>query len=342
MCACACVCVCFQVYGLLQNGIKLINLTGPRGVGKTEVALKVAEYARERYSFSRVLFMDFSQLGSDCSESACLERLAAVFMLPAATSGAASGSVFSCAARGGGGGDVDGTVARIRQHLLGSEEEGLLLVLDGLDGWQVAAGGRREFLCRLVTQLDRSLGQSVAMLLTSAARVEVDGSSSREVVVEGLSDACAAQLFALRAPRQLESDELYLDANQNQDPVKAFSKSKLLRSMKVGGGAPTHTHTYMHIHAHVMQSAWTSMYVWDIIKCCTYIMLHILYPYMFCVTCFAARCCTGMYVADDAMHAWEGAGELQSDRARGEGAAIRRTAPELVAVPDVFPRRNRP
>ena len=207
------------MYGLLQNGIKLINLTGPRGVGKTEIALRVAEYARERYRFSRFLFIEFHKMG-DCSESACLDKLAAVFLSSSEGTGGVTG-----------GRDIDETVERIRQHLEGRDEE-VLLVMDGLDAWMTVAGGRRDFLQRLVTQLRQGLGQVVAMLLTSSTRLEAD-TDSRVIRLEGLLDKCAANLFAIRAPRQMESDEFYLDANHNQDPLKAFSKSKLLQSMKV-------------------------------------------------------------------------------------------------------------
>mmetsp|Transcript_17915 Transcript_17915/g.29962 ORF Transcript_17915/g.29962 Transcript_17915/m.29962 type:complete len:704 (+) Transcript_17915:95-2206(+) len=213
-----------EVYGLLQHGLKLVNIVGPRGVGKTEVALKVAEYARERHSFSQIMFVDFTRMG-DCSEGTCLEKVAAAFMssaLPAAS----SASVFSFAQAG----DIDGTVDTIRQHFVNFSQEDSLLVLDGLDSWLSATGGRKDFLRRLVTQLRQRLGQSVAMLLTSSTPVEVD--NCRTVMLEGLSDAAAAKLLALRAPRPLDSDELYLDANQNQEPIKAFSKTKLLQSMK--------------------------------------------------------------------------------------------------------------
>lgn len=81
-------------------------------------------------------------------------------------------------------------------------------------------------------RLRQGLGQAVALLLTSSARLAAD-TDSRVIRLEGLSDRCAANLFAIRAPRQLESDELYLDANHKHDPLKAFSKSKLLQSMKV-------------------------------------------------------------------------------------------------------------
>lgn len=136
------------MYGLLQNGIRLINLTGPRGVGKTEVALKVAEYARERYRFSRFLFVDFSKMGNECSERACLEKLVAAFVSSSSSAGGEG------AGGGGGGGDIiDEAVERIRRHLQGQRgEEEALLVLDGLDTWMTPANGRRDFMQRLVTQ----------------------------------------------------------------------------------------------------------------------------------------------------------------------------------------------
>jgi hypothetical protein len=209
---------------LLQHGLKLVNIIGPRGIGKTEVALKVAEYARERHSFARFLFVDFGRMG-DCSEVECLQKVASAFLSPSLPQ-EGSASVFACAQVG----DIGGTVDRIRQHLLLSDEE-CLLIMDGLDTWMTVAGGRRDFLRKLVSQLRQTLGQSVALLLTSSTHVEVD--NSRTVLLEGLSDASAARLLAVRAPRPLDSDELYLDANQNQDPIKAFSKSKLLQAMKV-------------------------------------------------------------------------------------------------------------
>jgi hypothetical protein len=219
------------VYGLLQHGVKLVNLTGARGVGKTEVALRVVEYARERHSFSRFVFVDFGKM-ADYSETACLEKVASAF---AATSsaGASSSNVFSCTRSGE---NIESTVAHIRLHLLGAEEQ-CLLVLDGLDCWMTATGGRRTFLRLLVTRLRQCLGPSLALLLTSCSAFELD--SSREVALQGLSDASAAQLFALRAPRRLDSDELCLDDHRHQDATRAFSKSKLLQSMRVSQGKHT-------------------------------------------------------------------------------------------------------
>jgi hypothetical protein len=206
--------------------MKLVNITGQRGIGKTEVALRVAEYARERYAFSRLLFVEMNTIPSDgTAESMCLERLATAFHIPLPASV-----------------DMDSIVESIRRSL--RQDEQVMLLLDGIDFW---LRKKRDFLVSLVGRLRQRLGDlwivltsqqnvlSMLRMLFATDLLQIEIEACREVVVERLSDIHTAQLFALRSPRNLDRDELTLEANEtHSDPIHAFSRTKLLQAMKVG------------------------------------------------------------------------------------------------------------
>jgi len=209
-------CEVHQVYNLLINDMKLVNITGQKGIGKTEVALRVAEYSRERYSFSRLLFLELSNAG-DCSEIACLEKLVASFCTNT------SESISSLICRN----DIEAVVEYIRGSI--AQDEKVLLLMDGIDAW---IKKKRDFLLALVSRMRQRLGESVWIVLTSQKNIDMD--ACREVVINSLSDIHTAKLFCMRAPRNLDRDELTLEANESHsDPIQAFSKTKLLHSMKV-------------------------------------------------------------------------------------------------------------
>src|SRR3546814_16927347 len=42
-------------------GCRLICIVGPRGIGKTQVALRACVYKRERYSFDKICFIDMAE-----------------------------------------------------------------------------------------------------------------------------------------------------------------------------------------------------------------------------------------------------------------------------------------
>jgi Cdc6-like AAA superfamily ATPase len=128
--------------------MKLVNITGQRGIGKTEVALRVAEYARERYAFSRLLFLEMNTIGAEGAESICLERLAAAFRIPLPASV-----------------DIDSIVEAIRRSL--RQDEQVMLLLDGIDFW---LRKKRDFLVALVGRLRQRLGD-LWIVLTSQQNV---------------------------------------------------------------------------------------------------------------------------------------------------------------------------
>lgn len=128
--------------------MKLVNITGQRGIGKTEVALRVAEYARERYAFSRLLFLEMNTITGEGAETACLERLAGAFRIPLPT-------VI----------DIDSIVESIRRSL--RQDEQIMLLLDGIDYWLKK---KRDFLVSLVGRLRQRLGD-LWIVLTSQQNV---------------------------------------------------------------------------------------------------------------------------------------------------------------------------
>lgn len=136
--------------------MKMINITGQRGIGKTEVALRVAEYARERYSFSRLLYVELDKI-SNCSEKACLEKLTYSFNI-------APSSVFDIISHI----DVESAVEVIRGSV--RPEEKVFLILDGVDQW---LRKKREFLLSLVERLRQRLGDVLWIVLTSQQYVSL-------------------------------------------------------------------------------------------------------------------------------------------------------------------------
>ena len=104
---------------LLKSGVGLINITGPRGVGKTEVALQAVEYARVRNAFSRFLFVDFTKLR--LSQSECLQKLLSAFSVT-------SDHLFTF----GPPQHTNNVIEQICQHMSNRDEK-VLLLLDGLD-----------------------------------------------------------------------------------------------------------------------------------------------------------------------------------------------------------------
>ena len=201
---------------LLKSGVGLINITGPRGVGKTEVALQAVEYARVRNAFSRFLFVDFTKLR--LSQSECLQKLLSAFSVT-------SDHLFTF----GPPQHTNNVIEQICQHMSNRDEK-VLLLLDGLDEWLKSREG--GFLRGLIDGLRDRLGHSVSLLLTSSFLIDLTG-VVREVVVGGLPDLCAAKLFSRRAPRDVTHDELQLEYQDFNNPYQAFSKSKLLKSMEV-------------------------------------------------------------------------------------------------------------
>ena len=125
-----------------------MNITGQRGIGKTEVALRVAEYARERYAFSRLLFLEMNTIGAESAETICLERLAAAFLTPLPATV-----------------DIDSIVEAIRRSL--RQDEQVMLLLDGIDFW---LRKKRDFLVALVGRLRQRLGD-LWIVMTSQQNV---------------------------------------------------------------------------------------------------------------------------------------------------------------------------
>lgn len=135
--------------------MKLLNITGQKGIGKTDVALRVAEYARERYAFSRLLFLEMNNIPStESAESLCLERLLAAFHVS---------SELKSFERGGG--DVDSIVEVIRRSL--RQDEQVMLLLDGIDYWLKK---KRDFFVYLVGRLRQRLGD-LWIVMTSQQNV---------------------------------------------------------------------------------------------------------------------------------------------------------------------------
>jgi hypothetical protein len=138
--------------------MKLVNITGQKGIGKTEVGLRVAEYARERYAFSRLLFLEMNNIPMENAEAICLERLAAAFRVSSVSS-------FHVTLRHIDRSDIDFVVDSIRASL--RQDEQVMLLLDGIDFWFKK---KRDFLGYLVGRLRQRLGD-LWIVMTSQQNV---------------------------------------------------------------------------------------------------------------------------------------------------------------------------
>ena len=134
--------------------MKTISITGTIGVGKTEVALRLAEYARERHTFSRSLYVEMNKI-PNCSEKTCLDKLTNAFNV-------AHSTIFEMIEYV----DVESVVEVIRGSV--RPEENVLLILDGVDSW---VRKKREFFLSLVVRLRQRLGDVLWIVLTSQQNV---------------------------------------------------------------------------------------------------------------------------------------------------------------------------
>jgi hypothetical protein len=145
-----------QVYGLLKNNVKLINIYGPRGIGKTEIALKVAQYASERNSFTKLFFLECDALAEEnSSDQSFLQRVMNIFGLSRGVSDISS--AFT----------IEEVVESIREISVG---QNILFIIDGADYWLER---KAIFFNNFIKRVRQRLGDSMSILITSLKQVIV-------------------------------------------------------------------------------------------------------------------------------------------------------------------------
>ncbi|EQC34158.1 hypothetical protein SDRG_08366 [Saprolegnia diclina VS20] len=217
-------------YTALVEGARMVCLTGPAGIGKTEVALQTCQYATDRYLFARIFFLRFALATTPSSLSLrqyLMGRLAKSFNVPLSDET-----------------DVDSDEAlekltdRIRDKLessASSQSTKYLLVMDGCNALflnKALAPGLMPQLRSVISQLLRRV-RSLSLLLTSDSRLGggtgMDcGVGERIIPIEHLPPMDAALLFTVRAPRRLQIHEMGGD-------LHAFSRGVVMDAL---GGHP--------------------------------------------------------------------------------------------------------
>lgn len=131
----------------LVQGCRVVSVCGERGIGKTEVVLKCAEYMRERHLYDQYIYLEFGGIES-ITEAYCLSLMAAAFGIPATTTNESAQL------------QAERLVEQIREHYMGKQ---LLLMMDGID---VLWESRRGFMSYLLQRLRQRIAD-LQVLLTS-------------------------------------------------------------------------------------------------------------------------------------------------------------------------------
>lgn len=174
--------------------MRLINIYGPRGIGKTEIALKVAQYAEERNAFTALYFIESDTLALDKNgfrEESFLRKMIFLFQLSSAcfpTSESIS---------------IDSVVEEMRLKL---RNDKVLLIIDGADLWLKM---KNIFFMNLIKRIRQRMGEVVSIIVTSLK--QIDQESWFFVAVNGLPPLHASELFVKRSPRELLPGELKLE-----------------------------------------------------------------------------------------------------------------------------------
>ncbi|OQR94502.1 hypothetical protein ACHHYP_01246 [Achlya hypogyna] len=196
------------VYTALVEGARMVCLTGPPGIGKTEVALQSCQYATDRYLFERIFFLRFTPAKAPTASALrqyVLSRLAKSFGVP-----------VDAAVDDDGDEVLTKLCDRIRDQLdsLGTAAK-YLLVLDGCNAMFPSKALARTLLPELrsiISQLLRRV-RSLSLLVTNDSRLGggagLDcGVGERIIPIERLPALDAALLFTVRAPRRLQLHEM--------------------------------------------------------------------------------------------------------------------------------------
>ncbi|OQS07223.1 hypothetical protein THRCLA_00772 [Thraustotheca clavata] len=216
------------VYTALVEGARMVCLTGPAGIGKTEIALQCCQYATDRYLFQRIFFLRFTAPKSSNSfRQYVLQRLAKSFCVPIPEN------------------EVDEEVLeqlceRIREKVdafgsVSTTPAKCLLVIDGCNALFATKAQTTSLMPELrsiISQLLRRV-RSLSLLLTSDYRfgggTGMDcGVGERIIPIERLPPMDAALLFTVRAPRRLQIHEMGGD-------LEMFSRGVIMEAL---GGHP--------------------------------------------------------------------------------------------------------
>ncbi|KDO33182.1 hypothetical protein SPRG_01994 [Saprolegnia parasitica CBS 223.65] len=214
-------------YTALVEGARMVCLTGPAGIGKTEVALQTCQYATDRYLFQRIFFLRFALPSSLPLRPYLMGRLAKSFGVTSADEASDDSDDA-----------MEKLTDRIRDKLeasASSQSTKYLLVMDGCNALfpnKALAPGLMPQLRTIISQLLRRV-RSLSLLITSDSRLGggtgMDcGVGERIIPIEHLPPMDAALLFTVRAPRRLQIHEMGGD-------LHAFSRGVVMDAL---GGHP--------------------------------------------------------------------------------------------------------
>ncbi len=176
----------------LQRGTRCICIVGPPGTGKTQIALRVCEYASERQMMSRTIFVSLKgKRSTEAVTSAFAEAL---------------GIDTNTLLQDGGDNVEEGLLNAIRKQCTTTPEPELssfLLLLDGCRPWLILQETPEkqyqliDFIGALLQKVPR-----LRILMTSLTAPKMK--EVKSVMVKPMEPSSAAELFVRMAPRELK------------------------------------------------------------------------------------------------------------------------------------------
>lgn len=201
----------FHAYKSLVNKNRIVNLVGPQGIGKSQIALACAAYCRERYVFDAILHWELAE-DSSLSETDCFEKLHRVFDLYQIN----STSSFH----------MDTSMLNILDKWAGKS---ILCIVDGIVcGVSVSESNFvKKFLISAVKKT-----KSIHFLTNCRDDLNISH-PVRVIPVGPLKDIFSAELFTYRCARTLTRGELtQCETEQISDnPLVSFSKTEIIKKL---------------------------------------------------------------------------------------------------------------
>ena len=200
----------FDVYRALINKNRVVSLTGPRGIGKSQISLACASYCRTRHTYDAILYWEIDDFQSYTSLE-FLIRLCRTFSVepPAEDIG------------------IDLVVDRIREKWKG---KAILVLIDGIN--RDDEEGYLHYFCTLINSV---LKKTRDIFFVTTSREPLSRLKLARIVPVGpLKDIYSAELFVHRSPRNLSVNELtQLETDLVCDsPLVSFSKTTIIQNLK--------------------------------------------------------------------------------------------------------------
>ncbi|CAM9157825.1 unnamed protein product [Ectocarpus sp. 6 AP-2014] len=180
-----------EVYMHMVQHSKVITISGRPGIGKTEVALRACEYARERCLFIETFFVSLQ----DKTTGTPITTLKEVAARIANAFGISKQEIQD---------HTEGFLGCI-QHKCGLQKGDLLLVLDGCSPYFVNERDEKIKLSSVVEQLCPRVS-NLQYIVTVVTQVGI--AKEKVVNIGRLGELAAAELFVASAPRKVTVEEL--------------------------------------------------------------------------------------------------------------------------------------